>query len=251
LTSLLGDISSITSPDHPDQKESLGVQNLNPDSTPLQSEDIISDDDPFMKDTLKRVWLNETDPLAVCNDGSSAALYWRKKEGGSNKWLIYLEAGGQCYDEASCADRQIKMPTFMSSESYPEYMSISGVFAADEKYSTMHDANKAYLRYCSSDGHMGNVDYPNGSEYQFRGEKTVDAMIEYLIANKSLGSSPSDLVVFGGFSAGARGAMVHIDKISERLLRQKGMNNVKGLLDSPLYLDVEPLYPSNLTGLNY
>ena len=164
-----------------------------------------------MKDTLQRIWLNETDPLAVCNDGTSAAMYWKKKEGGSSKWLIYLEAGGQCYDKESCENRQKVAPKLMSSESYPEFLSISGIFASDEKYSTLYDANKAYLKYCTSDGHMGDIDNPDGSEYRFRGQRTVNAMIEFLMNNKSLGSDPNDLVLFGGFSAGARGAMVHLD----------------------------------------
>jgi hypothetical protein len=45
----------------------------------------------------------------------------------------------------------------------------------------------------------------------FRGQRIVRAMITYLIQNEGLGENPDDLVVFGGFSAGARGAMVHLD----------------------------------------
>ena len=138
----------------------------------------------------------------------------------------------------------------MSSDSYPEFLSISGIFASDEKYSTLYDANKAYLKYCTSDGHMGDIDNPDGSEYRFRGQRTVNAMIEFLMNNKSLGSDPNDLVLFGGFSAGARGAMVHLDQIAYRLKMEKGLT-VKGILDSPLYLDVDPLYPKSLKGLNY
>ena len=67
-------------------------------------------------------------------------------------------------------------------------------------------------------------------------------MIDFLINNKSLGADPNDLVLFGGHSAGARGAMVHLDKVAERLKEQKGLT-VLGILDSPLYLDLDPLFP--------
>ena len=42
---------------------------------------------------------------------------------------------------------------------------MGGIFASKEEYSTLFDANKAYLKYCTSDGHMGDVDFPNGSEF--------------------------------------------------------------------------------------
>lgn len=62
---------------------------------------------------------------------------------------------------------------------------------------------------------MGNVGGDNASATfegrYFRGQRIVRAMITYLIKNKGLGQNAGDLVVFGGYSAGARGAMAHLD----------------------------------------
>ena len=43
----------------------------------------------------------------------------------------------------------------MSSSKYEQTMSVNGVFSKSEDESPLWDANKAYLAYCSSDGHMG------------------------------------------------------------------------------------------------
>jgi hypothetical protein len=42
--------------------------------------------------------------------------------------------------------------------------------------------------------------------------------------------------------------MVHLDFVSD-LLSPKGIK-VLGVLDSPLYLDISPLYPEKYVGLN-
>jgi len=73
-------------------------------------------------------------------------------------------------------------------------------------------------------------------------------MIKHLIDHQGLGSHKGDTVVFGGFSAGAIGSMVHLDKVAERL-EFLGLN-VLGLHDSPLHIDVEPLYPDTIKGEN-
>lgn len=51
----------------------------------------------------------------------------------------------------------------------------------------------------------------------FRGQRIVRAMITHLIRNEGLAHNVDDLVVFGGYSAGARGAMVHLDQVSQIL----------------------------------
>lgn len=74
-------------------------------------------------------------------------------------------------------------------------------------------------------------------------------MIKHLIDHQGLGSHKGDTVVFGGYGkAGAIGSMVHLDKVAERL-ESLGLN-VLGLHDSPLDIDVEPLYPDTIKGEN-
>jgi len=63
---------------------------------------------------------------------------------------------------------------------------------------------------------------------------------------KGLGKK-DDFIVLGGFSAGSRGAMAHLDWVGE-MMRDRGAK-VLGFLDSPLMMDVDPLYDS-VEGLN-
>jgi len=91
--------------------------------------------------------------------------------------------------------------------------------------------------YCSSDGHFGNA-YDDLVGFRFFGHEIIKAVIGSL--TKDFFEGALDLVVFGGASAGARGAMVHIDYVS-RLLKDAGVKKVVGVLDSPLWVDKDPI----------
>lgn len=49
------------------------------------------------------LWLSSLSKFkdAVCTDGSPAGYYIRRSVQ-SSTWLVYLQGGGWCYDEASC-----------------------------------------------------------------------------------------------------------------------------------------------------
>lgn len=61
----------------------------------------------------------------------------------------------------------------MSSKNYKQTMNKGGVFSKNEDESPLWDANKAYLAYCSSDGHMGELGGESKADkiwnYTFRG----------------------------------------------------------------------------------
>lgn len=141
----------------------------------------------------------------------------------------------------------------MSSKHYTETRTAGGIFSSDESESPLWNANKAYLAYCSSDGHMGLVGTDDKADtlwnWKFRGQAIVRAMINHLMTVQGLGEEGKQhTVVFGGSSAGGRGAMTHLDQVAKKLSEA----NVKtlGLLDSPLYLDLDPLDPTKGKGLN-
>jgi len=69
----------------------------------------------------------------------------------------------------------------------------------------------------------------------FKGQAIVSATLQDLVANRGLDESAE--VVFGGCSAGGRGAMVLLDYVSPQL----PTNNVRGLLDSGLWIDIPPM----------
>lgn len=141
----------------------------------------------------------------------------------------------------------------VSSKSWPAKRSFGGIFSRDENQSPLHDANKVYLPYCSSDGHMGMVGSEDKAEklwgLYFRGADIVQSMMKALVKDYGLGDRADDQVVFGGYSAGGRGAMVNIDKIVD-IPEALGKHPIKvlGALDSPLYMNIEPLN-SGTTGL--
>lgn len=82
------------------------------------------------------------------------------------------------------------------------------------------------------------------------GQKIVDAYITELMEKHGLGKSGrQELLVFGGASSGAVGAIPHIDRIAARMMP----NNVKvlGFFDSPMYFeDIEPLYENSTSMAN-
>ena len=51
----------------------------------------------------------------TCNDGSAAGYYIRRNTE-SRVWIIYLEGGWFCHDQASCEARWLRLRTLMSSD---------------------------------------------------------------------------------------------------------------------------------------
>lgn len=116
----------------------------------------------------------------------------------------------------------------------------SGIFLRNENNS-FADANQVYVRYCSSDAWMGDT---AAYQEQFRGIPTVQAVFNDLLTSMGLGRGSQ--VLFGGCSAGARGAMVHLDNVAA-LLQPMGIS-VRGLLDSGLWVDFAPMTTTGMGG---
>ncbi len=100
---------------------------------------------------------------------------------------------------------------------------------------------QVYVRYCSSDAWMGNTAM---WEEQFRGAPTVYAVFRDLMATQGLAAGAK--LLFGGCSAGARGAMVHLDNVVA-MLAQEGIE-ARGLLDSGLWVDFPPITDTGMAG---
>ena len=80
--------------------------------------------------------------------------------------------------------------------------------------------------------------------YQFRGARIVDAVLASLVTTKGMGNgtTPAKLI-FGGCSAGGRGAAFSLDYVSatlEKVGARPGSVDVYGLLDAALWIDVPP-----------
>lgn len=179
---------------------------------------------------LKRVRLVEEDPLAVCNDGSPASYFW-KRGSDTKSWFMFLEAGGWCWDLQSCIHR----PNHMRSDEWrgDAIDVFDGIMSQN---SPAGNFNIIFIPYCSSDAHMADVgEHDTEIGIPFRGARIVRSAIKHAI--KTWGIGDDDLFVFGGASAGARGAMVHLDTLKPSGLIPKTVN-LLGYLDSPYYINM-------------
>ena len=79
--------------------------------------------------------------------------------------------------------------------------------------------------------------------YEFRGQAILNAVLADLQTNKGLGSGAK--LLLAGCSAGARGAMVNLDRVAAAMPNVE----VRGLLDSGLWIDAAPSDPSTTKSL--
>lgn len=198
---------------------------------------------------LNLVSFADVNPAAVCTDGSPAGYYFApyfipddaSASDPETTWLVYLEGGGWCSDEGSCQGRcgtpeNPYTSSVCSSKQWGEQEYLGGIFWPSAESAVTKASNKAFVRYCTSDAHMGNGE---SFGWQFRGAVVVQETLRDLVVNRGLGAGPKrHRLIFGGGSAGARGAMVHLDYVSQMLGEVAGNVDVVGFLDSPLYLDI-------------
>ena len=75
-------------------------------------------------------------------------------------------------------------------------------------------------------------------KWSFRGQRIISATIKTLIQQQGLGKLPGTRLLFGGCSAGSRGAMFNLDLIPALV---PATVQVLGFLDSPLWVDELPM----------
>lgn len=158
-----------------------------------------------------------------------------------DKWLLMLEGGEWCYDAPSCAQRAASQPDLLTSHGWYPHKRFSGVFETDEAKSPFHSVNKIYVPYCSSDAWVGDT---TAGGLTFAGQRIVAAVLRALATVHGLGQTPGQRLLFGGCSAGARGAMFHLDAVAAAA--PPGVT-VQGLLDSPLWINVPPYSASTVS----
>jgi len=181
-----------------------------------------------------------TYPLAVCNDGTMAGYYLRK--GSSNDWIVHQEGGGWCWDAATCAGRS-KALTSSSGWAASKTPTPGSILAAADP--AMAAASFVYAPYCSSDGWAGSAAAAPPTGFAFRGHNIVTAIFSDLAARQGLGAAAGTRVLYGGCSAGARGALFNLDRVAFDLLPSLvpagNLARVGGLLDSAFWMALTPL----------
>jgi hypothetical protein len=155
------------------------------------------------------------DPTALCNDGTAPAFWWRPGFGaGANTWVIWLQGGQECVDQASCAARVASPNTAplvtsngFSATTFEEVGVLSPVQSENP---VLYDANEVMLHYCSSDDWQGNQPAtgrfnPNvTATWNFKGRAIAQAQIRS-IEEAVPGFMGATRVILGGSSAGGEG----------------------------------------------
>merc|ERR1712232_445443 len=123
---------------------------------------------------------------------------------------------------------------------------LEGIFDANTK-NPMTNLYIAFVRTCSNDAFMGDRSPHNDTEkpglsWHFRGKSIIEAVFTDLRKHMSMGNRSTDRVIFGGCSSGARGALTSLDWVASSGLA--GNASVVGLMDSPVWLPLQPLLKS-------
>ena len=172
---------------------------------------------------------------ATCNDGSPSGLYFAAASSAAQAdvWVVQLQGGGWCWDATTCAARTGDLT---SSKGWKSSMApVKGSILAAEG-TDWASANRAYQAYCTSDGYIGDG---SAGGMHFRGHAVVLAMLDTLRA-KGMGASGNSTLLFSGCSAGGRGVMHNLNRAAA-IAKGYGVTRFVALIDSGLYIDLDPL----------
>jgi hypothetical protein len=164
-------------------------------------------------------------PQALCNDGTSAAYVLRQGAGAAaTRWIISLQGGGECVDQASCASRAADTPTLVSSAPYQANPSsafgLDGILDPNPSNNPdFYDASMVEVLYCSSDEWSGakasaSAFHPQDpSTWNFQGHAILNAVVADLKASHNL-SAATDIMLTGQSSGGV-GVFVNVNPIAK------------------------------------
>ncbi len=179
-------------------------------------------------------------PEAICNDGTPAGYDVQRPTEGSTDWVIYLNGGGYCSDDASCTTRWRSLSQYMTSKNWlPFDFTTQGIVSSAGIFS---QSNRVNLRYCSSDlwtgGHVGVFNPQNPppkrtlipvGNWHFRGPAIIEAAIDDLFR---FGLEDADTVLIVGASAGGFGVLNNIDRYSAEISQRIPGVTVRGIADA-------------------
>ena len=92
---------------------------------------------------------------ATCLDGTPYGVYFSPGSGsGANKWVIYFQGGGWCYDEMDCWGRS--NGNLGSSKGWGPTMSAGGLVSTNNETNPLFgNANHLLLPYCDGNSFSG------------------------------------------------------------------------------------------------
>jgi len=179
-----------------------------------------------------------------CRDGSATGFGVRFQEGAENL-VIYLEGGGACFNEATCATNPSSF-TAADFEALEAQRGNVGIFNPGTE-NPVGDWNAVYVPYCTGDVHGGSNPgalVPEVGVNQFVGHMNVERVLDVL--DLALGGDPAKLLLTGA-SAGGFGTLVNFVQVADRFDgSQSFLVNDSG----PIFFADDVLSPQLAAGFN-
>lgn len=168
--------------------------------------------------------LIEDDPLAVCNDGTTALMYMGPNTS-KTKWHFHIDGGFFCYDKMSCYQRAKMSTTLISTKGWERSKWTTGMF--DPKFGGFPEYTHAQVGYCSSDAFFGQIEtdeftmvggtqIKNSTGTYFRGYTILQAVLKKFL-KMGLAATPGQELWVSGCSAGAIAAAAQADSWKSRI----------------------------------
>jgi hypothetical protein len=153
----------------------------------------------------------------MCGDGTDYAIQIKLAPEGSplDRVVVALQGGGVCLFEDDCASRLASSPDLFNAQ---DDLPLGAGIAGDDPDNPFRDWTTVYLPYCNQDVFMGggivedlgSVQIPRFGAINLRAgmHLTRDIIWQAMDEEGGTGFRPDELIaLFGGFSAGAYGAM--------------------------------------------
>jgi hypothetical protein len=150
-----------------------------------------------------------------CLDGTPAG-YYSRLNASSTTWVIYLQGGGACSDEASCKSRSKQR--LGSSTAWPATMAGDGFLSDDTSANRdFATANHVHIPYSTGDCHSGNRTEASADTYglYFSGSRNFASIVATLVAHSGLDRATH--VLLTGGSAGGIGTLKQVDNLAQML----------------------------------
>lgn len=159
-------------------------------------------------------------PLAKCLDGTQAGYYYQEAphDDDKNKWVIYLNGGGECDNKESCEYHKydaLGSSNYFASESDP-----SGWYLGSDYCDYNPDLcgwNHVLDPYCTQDLHSGQVTELSDDNWNlyFSGHLVFEATLDALDKAENSLKNATEIILFG-VSAGGIGVWMNVDYLAKR-----------------------------------
>lgn len=184
---------------------------------------------------------------ARCNDGTPFAYVVRLAPQPSSKWVIHLEGGVFCEDDAlPCSERSQDLITTVPKGDRALTMRPSqGLFSRDARANPgLADANHVFGNYCSSDWWAGATTVRRKTTgdpakgWYFSGHANFDSIVGTLVDRYGLNDDDPRLqVLLSGSSGGSAGAHLNVARLEKALPKTARDKRLKLFLDAGWWID--------------